>query len=213
MAGSVAASSMEGAVGFGQRAQPLDRAGQGELGAAEALDEVAAAGGAEQLEVAELGVEGREAAGDALGEHGLAGDDAVALEHQLGLGAQPRPRAGRVLEERRGQRPAALDRGAGGRAAAGEAAAAGARAAGTARRRGARSGAKASLVTSPRPGEVPERVVELLGREVEVGEQVEPEGRARRRGARGSRRGARPRRARAWRWPGGGPARRTSSRK
>src|SRR6478672_8096084 len=42
------------AVAFGQRAQALDRAGEGELGAAEALDEVAAAGGAEQLEVAEL---------------------------------------------------------------------------------------------------------------------------------------------------------------
>ena len=38
---------LEGAVGFGQRAQTLDRAGEGELGTAQALDEVAAAGGAE----------------------------------------------------------------------------------------------------------------------------------------------------------------------
>ena len=112
----------EGAVGFGQRAQALDRAGEGELGAAEALDEVAAAGGAEQLEVAELRVEGGEAAGDALGQHGLAGDDAVALQHQLGLGAQAGTRAGSVGEEWRGEGPAALDRGGGG-AAAGEAAA------------------------------------------------------------------------------------------
>src|SRR3954447_4824998 len=68
------------------RAQALDRAGKRELRAAEALDEVPAAGDADGLERRELVVEGGEAARDALGEDLLAGDDAVALEQQLGLG-------------------------------------------------------------------------------------------------------------------------------
>src|SRR4029077_6161161 len=102
-----------GAVAFGRGARALARAGGGELGPAEPLDEVAAAGGAEQLEIAELPVEGGEAAGDALGEDRLAGDDPVALQHQLGGGAELGAGAGGVGEERRGQRPAALDGGAG----------------------------------------------------------------------------------------------------
>ena len=90
-------------------AQALDRAGQRELRAAQALDEVAAAGDAERLEGAERVVERGEAAGDALGQHLLAGDDPVALEQQLGERAAPRAGLGRVAEQRRGQRPAALD--------------------------------------------------------------------------------------------------------
>ncbi len=69
------------------RAQALDRARERELRAAEALDEVAAARDADRLERGELVVERGEAARDALGQHLLAGDDAVALEQQLGLGA------------------------------------------------------------------------------------------------------------------------------
>ena len=134
---------------LGQAAQALDRAGERELGPAEALDEVAAPRGAEHLQVRELAVEAREAAGDALGEHRLAGDDPVALEHQLGLGAQPRALRGGVAEQRLGQRPAALDRLLGGVAARGEAAARAPTRSRPRLRRRARSGAKASLVTSP----------------------------------------------------------------
>ena len=202
-----------GAVGFGQRAQALDRAGQRELGAAEALDEVAAASGAEQLEVAELRVEGGEAAGDALGEDRLTGDDAVALQHQLGLGAQAgtggrgrwrrAARSGTSVPGRRRRRSSGGGRSGGRwRSDGGDRA--------QARRPQRREGVVGDLA---RPGEVPERVVELLGRVVEVGEQVEPEGRARRRAARGSRRGPRPRGRSSLALAGGGPARRTSSRK
>ena len=92
------------------RAQALDRARQRELRAAEALDEVAAAGDAERLQRGERVVERGEAAGDALGQHLLAGDDAVALEQQLGLRAAAR---GRIVVARANsgarQRPAALD--------------------------------------------------------------------------------------------------------
>ncbi len=69
-------------------AQPLDGAGQRELGAAEALDEVAAARDAERLQPAQLGVERGEATGHAFGEDELAGEDPVALEQQLGQRAR-----------------------------------------------------------------------------------------------------------------------------
>ena len=154
---------LEAALVFGQRAQPLDRAGQRELGAAEALDEVAAAGGAEQLEVAELRVEGREAAGDALGEDRLAGDDPVALEHQLGLGAQPRAGLGAFSKSgaTSDQRPCTAAPPAA--AAAGEAASSPFLGGHRAQARGAqrREGVVGHLA---RPGQVPERVVELLDR-------------------------------------------------
>ena len=79
-----------------RRAQALDGAGQGELRAAHALDEVAAPADAECLEARERVVEHREATLDPLGEHLLARDDAVALEQQLGerppaLGCTRRP--------------------------------------------------------------------------------------------------------------------------
>ena len=50
-----------------QLAQPLDRAAERELRAAEALDEVAAPAEAERLERAQLAVDGAVAAGDPLG--------------------------------------------------------------------------------------------------------------------------------------------------
>src|SRR5919202_1915040 len=61
----------------------LDRRGRGELAPAETLDEVAAPGGAERLEVRQLSVEGGEPAGNPLGERRLPGHDPVALEQQL----------------------------------------------------------------------------------------------------------------------------------
>src|SRR5204862_4019941 len=91
------------------RTQPLDRSRQRELRAAEPFDEVAAARDADRLERRELVVERREAARDPLGEHLLAGDDAVALEQQLGLRAPAGARLDVGAEERRRQRPAALD--------------------------------------------------------------------------------------------------------
>ena len=157
-----------------QAAQALDRSGERELGAAEALDEVAAPRGAEHLQVRELAVEAREAAGHALGEHRLAGDDPVALQHQLGLRAQARPLGGRVAEQRLGQRPAADDRLLGGVAARGEPprgpalAADGGQAAGAQRREGV-------VGDLAGPGEVPERRVQLLALDVELRHQVEPE--------------------------------------
>src|SRR4051794_20907622 len=70
-------------LGLRQAPQALDGAGQRELGPAEALHEVAAPSRAEQLQVLQLAVDRGEAAGDALGDGGLAGDDPVALQHQL----------------------------------------------------------------------------------------------------------------------------------
>ena len=62
------------------RAQALDRARERELGTAEPVDEVAAARDADRLERGELVIQRGETAGDPLGQHLLAGDDAVALE-------------------------------------------------------------------------------------------------------------------------------------
>src|SRR5919202_185335 len=86
----------------------LDRRGQGELAPAETLDEVAAPGGAERLEVRQLSVEGGELAGNPLGERRLPGHDPVALEQQLAQRPHSRPMRRGVAEERGGQRPAAL---------------------------------------------------------------------------------------------------------
>ena len=78
-----------------QLAQPLDRAGQRELRAAEALDEVAAAADAERLEVAQLAVDGAVAAGDSFAAHAVARDDPLPLEQQLGERAPLGPARGR----------------------------------------------------------------------------------------------------------------------
>ena len=67
-----------------QLAQPLDRAAERELRAAEPLDEVAAPARAERLERAQLGVDGAVAAGDPLAADAVARDDPLALEQELG---------------------------------------------------------------------------------------------------------------------------------
>ena len=67
-------------------AQAVESAGQGELGSAEALDEVAPAHPAGVLEGGQDGVEAGEAAGEALGEDGLAAQHPVAGEQLLGSG-------------------------------------------------------------------------------------------------------------------------------
>ena len=61
-------------------AQAVDGAGQGELGGAEAADEVPPADLAALLEHLQHAVHGGVPADHAFGEHGLAGDDAVALD-------------------------------------------------------------------------------------------------------------------------------------
>src|SRR5919108_731667 len=71
--------------------QPLDRAGQRELRAAEALDEVAAAARAQRLQGAQLAVDGAVPAGDPLSAHAVAGDDPLPLEEELGERAPLRP--------------------------------------------------------------------------------------------------------------------------
>ena len=171
-AGSVAASvsATDRAVGrlgsvsrsADERAQPVDGRRGRELGGAEPLDEVAAAGAPGLLEPAQHLVRGRESADDALGHHRAAGDDAVPLEQLLGERGGPdgrarlraraagssvrRPSAAR---SRRGsRRPTRGRRGA-------AASAHGARLGGVARERvvvapsRARSGASVSLLTSP----------------------------------------------------------------
>ena len=160
-------------------AQPLDGAGERELSAAESLDEVAAARDAERLELGQLGVDRREAARHALGEHLLAGQDPVALEHQLGQRAAPRRRGRPRAEQRCGQRPAALDLGRGARAAPARCEPAGARGAPDplalrARERQARRAQRRERVVGrlARPGQIPQRLLELLGRELDVDEQV-----------------------------------------
>ena len=94
-------------------AQPLDRSGKRELGAAESFDEVAAPAGADRLEILQLGVDGAVAAGDPLAADAVARDDSLALEQQLGERAPVR----RSGEQPVGRRPAPLgrrDRGAAG---------------------------------------------------------------------------------------------------
>ena len=163
------------------RAQALDRARQRELRAAEALDEVAAPGDADRLQRRELVVQRGEAAGDALGQHLLAGDDAVALEQQLGLRAAAR---GRVLghrEQRRDERPAALDLRLRARPPRREPApAVGPRGLRPRRAQPRRAQRRVGVVGDlARPHEVPQRLLELLARDAaDVGQQVGEEARA-----------------------------------
>ena len=93
------------------RAQALDGAGQRELRPAEAFDEVAAAADAEGLELREGVVEDREAARDPFGEDLLAGDDAVALQQQLGLSSPALAGLRLAAKDRVGERPATLNGG------------------------------------------------------------------------------------------------------
>ena len=90
-----------------QLPQPLDGAGQRELRAAEAFDEVAAPAGAERLERAQLAVDGTVAARDPLAADAVARDDALPLEEELGERAPVRP----LREEPVRERPPSLRRG------------------------------------------------------------------------------------------------------
>src|SRR5438067_599057 len=102
---------------FAQLAEPLDRAAERELRAAETLDEVAAPAEPERLERAQLRVHRAVAARDALGADAVTGDDALPLEQQL----RERAPVGRAREQPLGARPAALSRGHGRRSCAGKA--------------------------------------------------------------------------------------------
>jgi hypothetical protein len=162
-------------------AQALDGAGQRELRAAEALDEVAAAADAERLERAERVVQQAETAAHALGEHVLARDDAVALEQQLGTGAAAQAGIGLATEDRGRERPASLH-GRSGAAAPRAEPAAGPRAIDGALgpgERQARSSQRCEGVIGDlaRPDEVPQRLLDLLGAQRQLGEQVREEAR------------------------------------
>ena len=87
-----------------QFAEPLDRAAEGELGAPEALDEVAAPAEAERLERFQLAIDGAVAAGNSLGPDAVARDDALPLEQQLRQ--RPPVRTGPGPGPRQGQRGA-----------------------------------------------------------------------------------------------------------
>src|SRR5688500_11286352 len=107
LAGSVAASTSAGA-GSSERRPRRRSTAPARANCAPPSPSTKSPRRPERLEVLERAVERREAAGHALGEHGLARDDAVTLEHDLGLCAHAGT-VGRLLrEERRGQRPAAL---------------------------------------------------------------------------------------------------------
>jgi hypothetical protein len=87
-------------------AQPLDRAAERELRAAEPLDEVAAAAKPQGLERLQLAVDGAVAAGDSLAADTVARDDPLPLEQELGEGAA----VGVAGEQPVGERPAPLGR-------------------------------------------------------------------------------------------------------
>jgi hypothetical protein len=94
-------------------AQPLDGTGQRELCSTEALDEISATRDPERLELGQRVVERREAARDTFGEDELARQDPVSLEQQLSERTAARDWvAGAIAEERRCERPAALERSA-----------------------------------------------------------------------------------------------------
>jgi hypothetical protein len=86
--------------------EALDGSGQSELRSTQSLDEVAPAAGAQRLEAPQLTVHGRVPTGHALAADAVAGDDALALEEQLGECARVRV----ALEDRRRAGPAPLCR-------------------------------------------------------------------------------------------------------
>ena len=133
-------------------AQALDRAGQGVLRPAEAVDEVAAPRDAERLELAERAAQARRAARNALGDDGGAHEHAVALEQQLGERAAAVGLVDRGREQRSRWAPSARARpraAAGAGASAGACRARGVSVRGAAARRVLRSGSQASFVASP----------------------------------------------------------------
>ena len=167
--------------------------GRRELGRAEPADEVAAADLAALLEHLEHAVHRRESADDALGEHGLAGDHAVALDELQRRGVGRLGRRRHRLEQRRDEAPAP---GPGRRADAGRAARARApaRTGSALARRGARAARRAGEHRAQRR----QRVVGDLARPHEVpqrGEQLVVGGARRRRRGAGSRSWPRARRA------------------
>ena len=84
-------------------AQAVDRPGQRELGRAKPVDEVAPPDSTGFLERPQDRVDPRKATFDALGEHGLAGQDAVAVQQRERQRVEPPCRAGRCGAAR-GQR-------------------------------------------------------------------------------------------------------------
>ena len=105
------AVAADGVVGtLAGQPQAVDGTGQGELGGAEPADEVAAADLAALLEHLQHAVHRGVPADDALGQHGLAGDDAVALDELQRRGVRRLGRRRHRLEQRRDQAPAARRR-------------------------------------------------------------------------------------------------------
>ena len=195
-AGSAAASTSGSVVArrVTQLAQPLDRAGQRELRAAEPLDEVAAAAGADRLERAQLAVDGAVAAGDPLGADAVARHDPLPLEQQLreraSVGrASRRPKSRPASDQRPGGRTSAPRRGHARSAAAGARRPRHAVAALGAQRR---PGVVRHLA---RPDELPERRQRVAGVEPRRGRADRARTRRSGRARRGSRRAPRPRRA------------------
>ena len=128
-----------------QIAQPLDRAAERELRAAETLDEVAAPAQPERLERTQLCVHRAVAAGNPLGADAVARDDPLPFEQELG----ERTAIGRTAEEALGARPASARSRSGPGRGGGRSGAVDAPASATPNRREARSGVHASFVTSP----------------------------------------------------------------
>ena len=140
-----------GAGGLADRAQPVERARLGELGSAQAIDEVATPDPPGFLHGPEHRIDRREPAGDRLGGDRLAGQDPVPFEQREGEGVEAlrpgrgsraaglRPRSTSDQRPAASGGPSAVSRPGRGRAVerAGR------------RQRSARSGANVSFVTSP----------------------------------------------------------------
>ncbi len=92
------------------RTKPIDRARHGELGGAEAVDEVPASHLATFFEHLEYAVDGTEPADEPFGHHRLAGHHAVPLDELQRLGMGCFGRRGHRAEQRRNETPAALTR-------------------------------------------------------------------------------------------------------
>src|SRR5205823_729116 len=159
-------------------AQPFDCAAECELGAAEALDKVAAPAEAERLERLQLAVNRRVATRDPLRAYTVARDDSLPLEQQLrerppirtGPGTWSRDRA----EEAFRSRPAALRR----RDLAGPVAREAPRPPLRLRHPVAASGSQrlpGVVRDLAGPDEIPKRGQRLLGLEPRLRQQVEPE--------------------------------------
>ena len=82
--------------GLADRAQPIERPGQGELGGAEAVDEVAAPDPARLLERPQDRVDPEKPPADSLADDGLPGENPVAIEKGQGERVEPLGRGGLV---------------------------------------------------------------------------------------------------------------------